>query len=157
MTNPLAGDHRRATALVCHFGRNNTPGMNAILEEAVTENRVSPLIVAVLALHEQVIPLLLTKDGLACLTGAIYTLVDDPNHSDDTRRAARLVTADSEQNLDAINAVLQEAAAANRVTQLVVAILSMFSTLVAILYSEVGLRTLERSILDWAAREDGAE
>jgi len=39
MTDPIAGDQRRATALVCHYGRNNTEGMAAILGEAADLGR----------------------------------------------------------------------------------------------------------------------
>ncbi len=155
MTNPDAADNRRATALVCHYGRHNIDGFNAVLEETADEDRGTELIGAVLALHAQVIPILLTGDGLACLTGAIYTRRDDPDYSDGIRNAARLVTADSEGNIDDLNEALREATTSDwGVTYLVFSVLSMFSTLVPILYSELGLRTLERSIIDWAARED---
>ena len=76
MTNPHAGDCRRATALVCHYGNQNLDGVNEILKEAVAVNRVTPLITSVLDLHGSMGPLLHTQDGLACLTQMIYSLAE---------------------------------------------------------------------------------
>lgn len=53
MTDPIAGDQRRATALVCHYGRNNTEGMAAILGEAADLGRPMELVAAVLKLHSR--------------------------------------------------------------------------------------------------------
>jgi hypothetical protein len=152
--NPHAADCRRATALVVHYGAQNLEGVDAVLKEAVTVNRVMPLITSVLDLHESVVPLLLTQDGLACLTQMIYTLADDEDGDQDCRRAARLVIRHDRRDAPGINAVLKEAAEADRVTELVVGLLSLYSTLVPMLYSQLGLQVLQRSILDWAARED---
>ena len=153
MTNPHAGDCRRATALVCHHGNQNLDGVNEILKEAVTVNRVTPLITSVLGLHESM-PLLHTPNGLACLTQMIYSLTDNEDGDQDCRRAALLVIRHDRRDAPRINAVLKEAAEADRVTELVVALLSLYSILMPMLYSQLGLQVLQRSILNWAARED---
>ncbi|GJF17740.1 hypothetical protein NGTWS0302_16920 [Mycolicibacterium cyprinidarum] len=154
MTIHEAADQRRATALVCHYGRNNLDGINAILAEASEADRVVPLIGATLSLHAHIVPILYTEDGLACLTHMIYALAEDPEVDEDCARAARLAVAHSEQDATATNAVLAAAAHADRATQLITAILTLFSSTVPTLYSELGLKVLERSILNWAARED---
>ena len=114
MTNPHAGDCRRATALVCHYGNQNLDGVNEILKEAVAVNRVTPLITSVLDLHESMGPLLHTQDGLACLTQMIYSLADKEDGDQDCRRAARLVIRHDRRDAPGINAVLKEAAEADR-------------------------------------------
>ena len=154
MTNPHAGDCRRATALVVHYGSNDLGGVTEILKEAVTVNRVTPLITSVLDLHESVVPLLLTCDGLACLTQMIYSLAENEDTDQDCRRAARLIICHDQRDAPGINAVLTDAATADRVTELVVGLLSLNSSLVPLLYSPLGLQVLQRSILNWAAQED---
>jgi hypothetical protein len=99
-------------------------------------------------------PLLHTQDGLACLTQMIYSLADKEDGDQDCRRAARLVIRHDRRDAPGINAVLKEAAEADRVTELVVGLLSLYSSLMPMLYSQLGLQVLQRSILDWAARED---
>lgn len=157
MTNPIAADNRRATALVCHFGRQNMEGVNAVLAETIEERRITPLIVALLELHANVIPVLLTPDGMACFTAAVYVLANDEGLSADARQAVQLILSHNDQNDQEFNHVLRAAADAGQVTELIVSLLSLFCTLMPILYSELGLQTLERSILDWAAREDATE
>lgn len=154
MTDPHAGDCRRATALVCHYGNQNLDGVNEILKEAVTVKRVTPLITSVLDLHESIGPLLHTPDGLACLTQMIYSLAEKEDGDQDCRRAALLVIRHDRRDAPGINTVLKDAAEADRVTELVVGLLSLYSSLMPMLYSQLGLEVLQRSILNWAARED---
>lgn len=157
MTNPTAGDQRRATALAVHYGHDRLDGVNAIIAEASEAERIVPLIAAILNMHHLVVPILLTRDGLACLTKMIYTLAEGEDVHEDCARAARLVVAHSEQDLDATHAVLADTAEADRASELILGLLTLFSSTIPILYSEVGLHVLERSILDWAAREDNGQ
>ena len=154
MTNPAAGDNRRATALVVHYGNDNLDGVNAILREAVEVDRVSLLIANVVDLHDQIVPILLTEDGIACLSQMMYSLAEDQDADPDFRRAARLIIAHAQRDLDTINTVLAEAAAADHVTGLVLAVLGTYRSYLPLLYSQLGLRVLQRSALDWAAREN---
>ena len=153
MTNHEAGDGRRATSLVVHFGHTYLEGINAILAEAVETNRVTPLFVAVLDLHAGIIPILITEDGLACVSHMVYTLTKDDDT--DTARAAQLITARDQQDADAFNALMRQAADTSRVTELLLAVLTVFRTVVPQLYSKLGLEVLQQSVLNWAAREDG--
>ena len=86
-----AGDHRRAAALTCHYGRGNGDGIDALMVETVELDRVMPLIMSVLGLHEQVVPILLSSDGVACLSVMVFQLTQDDNADPDCRRAARLI------------------------------------------------------------------
>lgn len=154
MTEITPADNRRATALVCHFGRQNTAGLNAVFLETTEADRPVELIQAVLALHAGVIPILFTPDGLACASQMIHSLTTDDDA--DTRRAAKLITAHDQRDDDAFDATLLQAAEAGRCTQLLISVLNTFRTVVPVLYSEIGLQTLERSIITWAAREDAS-
>ena len=46
-----AGDNRRAAALTVHYGRGDTAGVNAVMEETVGADRVTALYLAVMDLH----------------------------------------------------------------------------------------------------------
>jgi hypothetical protein len=155
-----AADRRRATALVCHYGRGSFEGWNAVVAEAADLGRVTALVIELVALHADVVPVLLTKDGVACVSDAIYRIVTAPAQTDedpaveDCRRAGRLMFAYAEDKLAEINAVLREAVDLGRATELVVAVLEMYRRHVPQMYSPLGLQVLERSILSWAMRED---
>lgn len=157
MTNPEASDNRRATALVCHFGRQNSEGVNAVLAETIEANRVTPLIISVLDLHAGIVPILVTPDGLACITQMIHSRANDQYVDQECARAARLIISHSARDTAGFNTALREAADAGHVTDLLMATLETFLAVVPQLYCELGLAVLERSILDWAAREDATE
>jgi hypothetical protein len=147
-----AADNRRATALVCHYGAQNLDGVNAILRETVEAARIPPLFVAVLDLHQGIIPILLTEDGLACANYMVYSLTTDEDA--DTTRAAQLITAHGQQDQGAFDNLMRQAADDDRFTELLVAVIVVFRTVIPQLYSELGLKVLQRNILNWAAREN---
>ena len=105
-----AGDNRRAATLTIHYGRGDTAGVNAVMEETIAVDRVTALYLAVLNLHAVLIPKLHTVDGLACLTELVYTLTNDPDADPDCRRAARMIVAHSSGDVAGFNAVLDEVA-----------------------------------------------
>ncbi len=70
----IAGDCRRAACLVTHHGRDNLEGINAILQEAVETDRVTPLIIAVLDLYQFLIPELRTEFGMKIMSDAVVRL-----------------------------------------------------------------------------------
>lgn len=149
-----AGDNRRAATLTVHYGRGDTAGVNAVLEETVATNRITALYLAVMNLHREVIPKLLTVDGLGCLTELVHTLAGDPNADPDCRRAARMVIAHSSGDVDGFNDVLEEVAESHRGSELLIGMFAVFSAFVPVLYGEAGLAVLQRSGLHWAAAED---
>lgn len=61
-------DCRRAAALVTHHARGDLAGINAILQEAVEADRVSPLFLSVLALYEVIVPELRTEAAIALMS-----------------------------------------------------------------------------------------
>lgn len=153
-----SADSRRATALVVHYGRSNSDGMTAVLDEAANVGRAMELVAAVLNLHSHVVPVLLSADGLACLTQMVYRMADDAELvGEDLARAARLVTAHSEQDMAAIAELLPPGTTAEQAAQAASGLLALYISVVPFLYSELGLSVLERNILDWAAREESGQ
>lgn len=154
MTNAYAGDCRRATALACHYGNGNTDGMRAVLNEAIEDNRVTPLIVAVLDLAQYVFPVLLTNMGIGCVSDVVFRLTQAPSEPrPDRHRAARIIVAHASNNVDGINAVLAEAAEARAVTELITAILELFGVACSPLYTPLGLDALQQATVDLAVKE----
>lgn len=153
MTTTLAAaDNRRATALVCHYGRANLSGVNTILNEADTKRRVTPLVISVLDLHAGIIPILLTDDGLACLTAMLDDLHETTTDTDQ-KRAVELITSHNVQDAEKFGTTLAAAGKDDKVSETIEAILAIFRAYVPLLYCELGLTVLQRSIIDWAGRE----
>ena len=153
MTPPeIAGDHRRATSLVVHYGLRNDEGINVITAEAMELERVGPLILAVCTLHQQIVPTLLSESGQVCLEAMITELAEvdeDPAMA----RVGRLIVAHDHGDTDAFDAVLIEARDTDTVTELVVGLLSAWSVMCPMLYSKAGLSTLRKNVAMWAALE----
>ena len=149
-----ASDKRRAAILTVHYGRGDTTGVNAVLEETVAADRVTALYLAVLNLHREVIPKLYTVDGLACLTGLTHTLAGDPNADPDCRRAARMIVAHSSGDVAGFNEVIDEVAEMHRGSELLIGMYAVFSAFVPVLYGEAGLSVVQRSALHWVAVEE---
>jgi hypothetical protein len=153
MTNPHAGDCRRATALVCHHGNGNPDGVNEILRSTVECDRVTETIVAVLDFYQAVVPMFITTFGMQALSEVVNNLASrdtDP----DRQRAARLIAHHAKANVDGINQVLQSAAQANHGTQLIIAILNLYEILLPQLQTPLGLRCLEQSVVELAVKEN---
>ena len=160
MTEPsTAGDRRRATALVCHWGRRNIEGYNAIIREAQETKRVTQLLWEVLSLHAETVPILLTEDGIACATQVVYEVATIPVTDDenpgigDCRRAAQLMFAFGQRDITEYNCTIEEAVDLDRATELFMALLELYRRAVPQLYTDLGLHVLEGSILQWAALE----
>uniref|UniRef100_A1UHF9 Uncharacterized protein n=1 Tax=Mycobacterium sp. (strain KMS) TaxID=189918 RepID=A1UHF9_MYCSK len=72
----------------------------------------------------------------------------------DFRRAAALITQHTSRDDTGCNAVLQEAAEAGRVTELILGILDVYETLTPLLHSPLGIAALRNIIADLARREE---
>lgn len=154
MTNLAATDCRRATALVVHYGTENRDGVNALLQETAEDERVTEMLLSLLGLFDNVIPQLHTQLGMTCLSDVLLQLANDQTAPPDLNRAARLIAHYGNNNVDAINTVLTEACEANAVSTLIIAVLNLYSTVAPAVYTRLGLTALQRSILDFAAREE---
>lgn len=153
MTNLVATDCRRATALVVHYGNRNHDGTNAVLKEASDDERVTEMILSILGLFNSVIPQLHTDLGMACLSDTVLTLAKDAADTD-CRRASRLVAHYGNDNVDGINTVLAEACDDNAVTPLILGLLHLYYTVTPVVFTPVGMSALQQSVLDFAAREE---
>lgn len=153
MTNRLTtADCRRATALACHWGRANVDGVNELFNEAVEKKRISELLIALLGLYAYIVPVLVTKLGMGCLSETVVNIAGH-GKDDSSRRAARLVIAHSGHDVDAINTVLREARDADAITDLFLSLMGLYSMLVPALNTNAGLTALQAAVLDIAALE----
>lgn len=74
MTNHDVADARRAATLIAHYATGNTEGCNYVLREANAQNRVTPLIEALLSVYGTVVPLLHSEVGVAAIRACIAKL-----------------------------------------------------------------------------------
>lgn len=72
----------------------------------------------------------------------------------DCRRAAALVAHYGQANLDGINAILTEAAEADRVTQLILAVLNLYSFLIPELRTPAAMQWMTRAVIHLAQAEE---
>ena len=72
--NPTAADCRRAAALISHHGQSNLVGVNAVLQEAVEADRITPLILGMLDLYQTIVPVIYTRLGMQALSAAVIDL-----------------------------------------------------------------------------------
>ena len=72
---------------------------------------------------------------------------------DDCRRAAAIVVHHARADLEGINAILQEADECDRVTQLFLAVLDLYQTLLPELRTEVAMKLLSA----WVSRLAGVD
>lgn len=84
----------------------------------------------------------LTPDQICALAG-------------DRRRAAAAVVHYAKHNLDGINAVLQEAAEADRITPMFLALLDVYDQMVPELRTDLGMSFLSSHIMRMAGMEEG--
>lgn len=68
------GDMRRAGALITHFGQGSNEGVQAILADAVEAGRVLELLLAVLAVYNELVPELRSEMGMQLMGSAVLRL-----------------------------------------------------------------------------------
>lgn len=152
-TETTPGDTRRAIAIVCHHGAQDITGVNAILREADNAGRVPNLVTAVLSLHRDVAPQLLTKDGEACMVNTVASFAHNEGQPVDLRRGASVIMNFADDYLEGATETVNEALQGGHVTELLLSILSIYVTVLPQLYSPLGLRSLRRDVANWAAQE----
>jgi hypothetical protein len=149
-TMPDASDYRRATALVCNHVRDDLGGINQVLAEA---GDGGPLIIALLGLYQHIVSAFLTELGMACCSETILTLAREPETDPDYRRAAGVIAHHGNGNADGFRSVMQEACDADRVAEMLVAILKLYKSQLPMLYTPLGLQTLLNTELDFFEQE----
>ena len=152
--NPAAGDCRRATAVVVHYGTNSSDGISEVFKESVEIGRVTELILALLDLFQNVVPQLLTDLGMACISDALIDLANDETADPRALRASRLIIGHSHDDVDQINTVFAQAKEANQITELILDVLHMYNTVAPCVFTPLGVSALQRSVMNFAAQED---
>lgn len=71
---PNADDARRAAALTVHYGRGNEDGVKALIAETAEEGRAMQLIFSLLALTDEVMPAIYTREGLQIMSSHVVRL-----------------------------------------------------------------------------------
>lgn len=155
MSNLLAGDCRRASALAVHYGAQSPQGVDQILRESVEVGRVTPTIEAALSLFQIAVPEFMTGLGLAALSEVILGMAQDSESDPDLRRAAGIIAHHGNNNADGFNSVLVEAKNTDRVTELILAVLHLYMTVAPVLFTPLGLRALEENVMRLAVEEAG--
>jgi hypothetical protein len=74
-------------------------------------------------------------------------------YASDMRRAAALVVHHSRANSDGCNEILQEALEADRISELIVAILDLYQTLIPVMHTPLGVTALNGTVLQVAQLE----
>lgn len=67
-------------------------------------------------------------------------------YAGDCRRAIALTVQHAQGDLDGVNAILRESAEAGRATELILAILDAFQSIVPVLHTELGLLSLSQTV-----------
>lgn len=73
-TQVEAGDLRRAAALIVHYGRGNEDGVKALFAETSTVQRPVPLILAILALTDEIVPAIYSEAGMQIVSQHVIRL-----------------------------------------------------------------------------------
>lgn len=154
MMTLTSGDYRRATALTVHYGTSNPDGCNAIFDEVLENERLVPLVYALLELHRRVVPTVLTQTGLDCASDEIIAAANDRERGPEVHRAASLVAFHAAANPDGVAEVLDAAAKDERVAETILAVCAMWKAYCPMLYTLRGLASLHQGLLDFAADEE---
>lgn len=155
-TARTAADCRRATALVCHYAVRDVDGCNEVFAEATEASRVTQMIVALLDQFQNIVPALVTKLGMVCLSEHVLIMTEDADGDPDVRAAAGLIAHHANDNTEAYIAVLSDADEDDRVTELVLAVLNLYETLLPALYAPTGLQALQQTVVDFAVQENAS-
>lgn len=148
MTDTIAADHRRATALVVHYGNENQEGVDAILLEAGHAERLPHLLYAVLQLHAGIVPQVYTELGLGLVNDLLLAYTANPDAA--TAVAAQVIVADATGTPWPPEALSYRGA---RIAELTLRVIAVQRAVTPALYSTAGLEALQRSVATWAQRE----
>ncbi|BCI84400.1 hypothetical protein MTY66_60250 [Mycolicibacterium sp. TY66] len=164
MTNPEAGskpnnaDYRRAAVLTLHHRRGDRVGMVAIAEESNALNRGAELLKSVLLLHQTLIGLLRTANGITLLAPWVASmasmLATEPPQTD-IIRAAQILNFHGQGNKDGIASVVNSAD--GRMTQVLLALLDLYEVALPELSGTVGVGWLESQIQGFLEMEHGLD
>lgn len=147
----IAGDLRRAAALVKHHIHSNVEGINAILKESLDVHRATGLIGGVLATFDVIVPLFVTDAGQRAMAEMILTLAEDSDTApDEWRRAARFLVAHGLCDAEKMDAIAREK---DDVAPMIVALLDVYRVTMPTLHTESGIDILDRAIRSFSTAE----
>lgn len=152
MTNPTAGDCRRALALIGHHTRGFEQGIKAIIAEANAAGRGTNLLMALLDAYQFITPELRTAGSLVALSQWVDMCAKQTTVTD-WSRAASITIAHSTNDIDRFNALIIETNNEDSSGLLVGGILEMYAAILPELYTPAG----SDAVSQWTARLSGRE
>lgn len=171
MTNPEAGrnddgrkpnhaDYRRAAVLTLHHRRGDKAGVVAIAQETNALNRGPQLLMSVLLLHQTLIGLLRTANGITLMApwvaGMAGVIATDPAGKD-VVRAAQILNFHGQRAHDGIAVVMNEAVADGRATEVLLALMDLYEVALPELSGAVGIEWLQSQMQAFVDMEHGLD
>jgi len=153
---PNAGDYRRAAVLTLHHRRDNHSGVAAIMDETNDGNRGPQLLHAILNLHQTLIGLLRTVNGVTLLADWVHGMasLEPPDaRAQDLVRAAQILDNHGRSNRQGIAEVMNAATSEGRATQTLGQLLGLYDVALPELSGRGGLDWLEAQIMGLAEAE----
>lgn len=158
--NPNHADRRRAAVLILHHRRGDKAGVVAVAEETNELNRGPQLLMSVLLLHQTLIGLLRTFNGITLMApwvaGMASVIATDPAGKD-VVRAAQILNFHGQRAHDGIAVVMNEATAEGRPTEVLLALMDLYEVALPELSSTVGIEWLESQIQGFLEMEHGLD
>lgn len=157
---PNRADYRRAAVLTLHHRRSDKAGVVAVAEETNELDRGPQLLMSVLLLHQVLIGLLRTPNGITLMApwiaGMAAVIATDPAGKDIVR-AAQILNFHGQGANDGIAVAMNEAAADGRATETLLALLDLYEVALPELSGAVGIEWLESQIQAFIDGEHGLD
>lgn len=152
----LPSDHRRAAALIAHHRQSNTPGVNAVIEDANHAGRGIELVMSVMGTHQGLLGLLRTNGAVALMLAYVEQIAtngtaDEPDPH--LVQAAQLLRAHSREDFTTISDIL----GGEQPTHVFAKLLDLYEVLIPELTTPEGVDWLTRQAAAMAGLEDDAE
>lgn len=154
-TPTAAGDCRRAMAMIRHHAASDWPGVKAVLDEALTINRQTQLLIAIIDCYNAIIGLLRTESAQPAMTQAV-DLIADQNDNPDWRRAANCIIGRATHDANKFNQAITEGNEADANGNLLLALLDLHGVLLPELCTPIGLAALQKWTTNLAGEEGAA-
>lgn len=156
--NPNRADYRRAAVLILHHRRGDKTGVAAIADETNELDRGPQLLMSLLLLHQTLIGLLRTVNGITLLAPWVASmasmLATEPPQTD-IIRAAQILNFHGQGNKDGIAAVVNSAD--GRMTHVLLALMDLYEVALPELSGTVGIEWLESQIQGFLEMEHGLD
>lgn len=146
---PTPRDIRLAAALTIHHRSGNTAGVHEIVRQVAEDDRASALLMSLLDLHRVFVVQTRTAIGvdyMATYVQGIGSVKPTDDSSMDIHLACRILDGHGRDDFDGINDALRTARAQGRCTQVLLALLDLFTAAIPELSSTAGKTWLDACV-----------